>query len=79
MVVAHEWSLRCKTALDLAVPWSEGMRLPTTAARATAATSESAFQAESSAETNQRQPRNPKIDNPTARKTADQARDVRQG
>ena len=53
--------------------------LPTTAVRATAATSESAFQAESSAETNQGQPMNPRVDSPTARKTADKAGDVRQG
>jgi hypothetical protein len=52
---------------------------PTTAVSAMAATRESAFQAESSTETNQGQPMNPRIDNPTARETADQARDIRQG
>jgi hypothetical protein len=53
--------------------------LPTTAARATAATSESAFQAELSAETNQGQRMNPRIDGPTARKTVDKAADLRKG
>src|SRR5437016_4317999 len=51
--------------------------MPTSAARARTATSEMAFQAESSAEINQSQPINPKINHRTARKTADQARDVR--
>jgi hypothetical protein len=52
---------------------------PTSAARAKTSISETAFQAEPSAEENQSQPMSPMIDNPTDRKTADHARDVRQG
>jgi hypothetical protein len=51
---------------------------PTTTTRATATTSESALQAESSAEMDQGQLRNPRIGHPTDRKTADPAGDVRQ-
>jgi hypothetical protein len=50
---------------------------PTSAARARTATGETAFQAESFGEENESQAMNPKIDNPAARKTADQARDIR--
>jgi hypothetical protein len=47
------------------------------AARAKTAASETTFQADSSAEANQSQPINPKINNRAARKTADQAGDDR--
>jgi hypothetical protein len=50
---------------------------PTSAARAWTATSETALKGGPSAEKSQRQTTSPKIDNPAALKTADQARDVR--
>jgi len=50
--------------------------MPTSAARARTAASETALKAESVAETNQSQPINPKTNNRAARKTADQARDI---
>jgi hypothetical protein len=51
--------------------------MPTSAARAITAASETALQVESVAETNHIQPINPKINKRTARKTADQAGDIR--
>jgi len=49
--------------------------MPMSAARARTAASETVFQAESSVETNQSQPINPKINNRAAQKIADQAGD----
>src|SRR5438270_10442046 len=51
--------------------------MPTSAATVRTAASETALRAGSAAETNKSQPINPKINNRTARKTADQARGVR--
>jgi hypothetical protein len=50
--------------------------MPMSEARATTAASEPGLQAESALDIKNTQPINPKIDNPTARKRADQARDM---